>query len=105
MKVYIAYWTVKYLNLNVTVQACENSSPPTIKSVLFHGSAYDRFLLTDLPNSDSSSQEFLVGKYAAPYVTQYHNLHHFKYRLYQRCRAKVSIIPIFSLCFPRPEGP
>ena len=34
-------------------------------------------------------QEFLVGKTAAPYVTQYHSLHHFKYRLYQRCRAKV----------------
>lgn len=79
-------------NLKQSCQACENSSPPTIKSVLFHGSAYDRFLLTDLPNSDSSSQEFLVGKHAAPYVTQYHNLHHFKYRLYQRCRAKVHMV-------------
>lgn len=36
-------------------------------------------------------QEFLVGKTAAPFVTQYHNLHHFKYRLYQRCRAKVGV--------------
>nr|KAG5700979.1 hypothetical protein BaRGS_022690 [Batillaria attramentaria] len=79
-------------NLKQSCQACENSSPPTIKSVLFHGAPYDRFLLTDLPDSDNSSTEFLVGKTAAPYVTQYHSLHHFKYRLYQRCRAKVHMV-------------
>ncbi|KAL8614343.1 hypothetical protein ACOMHN_007681 [Nucella lapillus] len=43
-------------NLKQSCQACENSSPPTIKSVLFHGCAYDRFLLTDLPNADNTSQ-------------------------------------------------
>ncbi|XP_076451080.1 uncharacterized protein LOC143286975 [Babylonia areolata] len=79
-------------NLKQSCQACENSSPPTIKSVLFHGAAYDRFLLTDLPGADNSSQEFLVGKVAAPYISQYHSLHHFKYRLYQRCRAKVHMV-------------
>lgn len=79
-------------NLKQSCQACENSSPPTIKSVLFHGAPYDRFLLTDLPDAENSSMEFLVGKTAAPYVTQYHNLHHFKYRLYQRCRAKVHMV-------------
>ncbi|KAL8614345.1 hypothetical protein ACOMHN_007683 [Nucella lapillus] len=79
-------------NLKQSCQACENSSPPTIKSVLFHGCAYDRFLLTDLPNADNTSQEFLVGKTAAPYISQYHSLHHFKFRLYQRCRAKVHMV-------------
>ena len=47
------------------------------------------FRLYDLPWAWFTFQEFLVGKTAAPFVTQYHNLHHFKYRLYQRCRAKV----------------
>ncbi|KAL8618958.1 hypothetical protein ACOMHN_018341 [Nucella lapillus] len=79
-------------NLKQSCQACEKSAPPTIKSVLFHGAAYDRYLLTDLPNSDNSSQEFLVGKFAAPYVTQYHSLHHFKHHLLQRCKAKVYMV-------------
>lgn len=79
-------------NLKQSCQACENSSPPTIKSVLFHGAPYDRFLLTDIQDQDTGSMEFLVGKLAAPYITQYHNLHHFKYRLYQRCKAKVHMV-------------
>ncbi|XP_076472200.1 uncharacterized protein LOC143301652 isoform X2 [Babylonia areolata] len=79
-------------NLKQSCQACEKSSPPTIKSVLFHGAAYDRFLLTDLPGSESVSQEFLVGKFTAPYITQYHSLHHYKHHLLQRCKAKVYMV-------------
>ncbi|XP_055901098.1 uncharacterized protein LOC106069892 isoform X1 [Biomphalaria glabrata] len=80
-------------NLKQPCQASENSSPPTIKSVVLYGTPYDRFLLTELPNHTSdSAQEFMIGKVAAHYVRTYHNLHHFKYWLRQRCEAKVKMM-------------
>ncbi|KAH9500495.1 hypothetical protein Btru_072078 [Bulinus truncatus] len=80
-------------NLKQPCQASENSSPPTIKSVLLYGNPYDRFLLTEFPSENSgSSQEFMIGKVAAYYVRTYHNLYHFKYWLQQRCEAKVKMM-------------
>ena len=37
-------------------QACENSIPPTIKSVVFSGHSYDRFLLTPIGGAAQNVQ-------------------------------------------------
>ncbi|XP_059175548.1 uncharacterized protein LOC131955442 [Physella acuta] len=77
-------------NLKQPCQASENSSPPTIKSVILSGNPYDRFLLTEQPQHRSeAASEFMIGKVAAYYVRTYHSLYHFKYWLNQRCDAKV----------------
>ncbi|CAG5131514.1 unnamed protein product [Candidula unifasciata] len=78
-------------NLKQACQASENSSPPTIKSVLLSGHPYDRFLLTDVQSGGTDvAQEFMIGKVAAYYVRPYHSLYHFKYWLRQRCEARVA---------------
>ncbi|XP_071099994.1 glutamine and serine-rich protein 1-like isoform X2 [Haliotis cracherodii] len=79
-------------NLKQPCQACENSSPPTIKTVHFLGAPYDRFDMDDLPDPSDTCTEFMIGKTAAQYVGVYHSLHHFKYNLYKRCLAKVKLL-------------
>ncbi|CAL1535115.1 unnamed protein product [Lymnaea stagnalis] len=80
-------------NLKQPCQASENSSPPTIKSVLLSGQPYDRFLLVEQPTIGLDvAQEFMIGKVAAYYVRTYHSLYHFKYWLRQRCDAKVKMM-------------
>ncbi|XP_046579161.1 LOW QUALITY PROTEIN: uncharacterized protein LOC124286770 [Haliotis rubra] len=79
-------------NLKQPCQACENSSPPTIKTVHFLGTPYDRFDMDDLPDPSDTCTEFMIGKTAAQYVGVYHSLHHFKYNLYKRCLAKVKLL-------------
>ncbi|XP_005093638.1 uncharacterized protein LOC101852308 [Aplysia californica] len=79
-------------NLKQPCQACENSSPPTIKSVLLSGHPYDRFLLTPIGGGSDIAQEFMIGKTAAHYVRPYHTLYHYKYWLRRRCDTKVKMI-------------
>ncbi|XP_041366788.1 uncharacterized protein LOC121381528 [Gigantopelta aegis] len=81
-------------NLKQSCQACENSSPPTIKSVHFTGMLYDRFDLGELPDvvDHSTSAEFMIGKTAAQFVNIYHSLYHFKYNLYKKCLSKVKLM-------------
>ncbi|ESO97965.1 hypothetical protein LOTGIDRAFT_153075 [Lottia gigantea] len=79
-------------NLKQSCQACENSNPPTVKSLHLQGQPYDRFLLKSIPENTEASNVFMIGKLASQYAGLYHSLYHFKYLLYQRCLAKIRII-------------
>uniref|UniRef100_A0A8C5P6Z7 DUF4211 domain-containing protein n=1 Tax=Leptobrachium leishanense TaxID=445787 RepID=A0A8C5P6Z7_9ANUR len=65
--------------------------------VILSGELYDSktFEKDDfLPNDE---QEFVVGKVCARRTEVYHQLKHFKYRLYQQCKEIIEVMPVHQM--------
>ncbi|WAR02848.1 hypothetical protein MAR_009406 [Mya arenaria] len=69
------------------IKAVEGSEDSVTNTVFLFGVNYNHDTL-NISSKSHPCQEFRVGKTAMQYITPYHQLCHFKFNLYDKCKAK-----------------
>lgn len=105
------------------LQACTEETSTAINMLQLYGESYERDSLVPVPHDPSlpekqvslnvlpleytlsyliwayyiftSFQEFPICQRASEFLPNFHALHHFKYNLYKRCKAKVELHSVF----------
>ncbi|XP_052800345.1 uncharacterized protein LOC128231491 [Mya arenaria] len=72
-------------------EAVEGSEDSVTNTVFLFGVNYNHDTL-NISSKSHPCQEFRVGKTAMQYITPYHQLCHFKFNLYDKCKAKVKLV-------------
>ncbi|XP_078667678.1 uncharacterized protein LOC144909520 [Branchiostoma floridae x Branchiostoma belcheri] len=86
---YINTWTNNTLG-NQTCQACSSDRRAT-QTLNLRGRQYSRSTLKEWPG-EKGSKVSSVCQFCADHTQTFHQLHHFKYRLFRKCENKVTAV-------------